>query len=161
MDNSQFQDEENFDMPAPLGHPPYNKKGDKFLGGRPREWTDELIEIEAEAFREWLGLKTSFWYEQFAIERGYPDSYLVLFSKRNESFRAVYEFAKSWQKSRLVMGGLLNKFNSNITKLVLFNTCGWSDKQETKLSGSAENPLEFIMKNIDGTSRGIVNEEQE
>jgi len=143
-------------MPAPKGHPPY--PGCE-RGGRPREWTDDLIEKEAEAFWDWLQLRTSFWFEQFAIERGYPDSYLITFSKRNKKFRSVYEFAKSWQKSRLVQGGLLNKFNSNITKLVLFNTCGWSDKQQ--ISGDATNPLAFLLSSVDGNSKDLVQDDSE
>jgi DNA-packaging protein gp3 len=145
-------------MAAPKGHPAYNKNNP---GGRPREWTDDLIEKEADMFREWLNQETNIWFEKFAIERGYPDSYLIEFSKRNEKFRAVYEYAKSWQKTKLVTGGLLNEFNSNITKLVLFNTCGWSDKQETKISGDAANPLKCLLDKADGISKEFVKDEPE
>lgn len=148
-------------MAAPKGHKPYNKTDKGFSGGRPREWTDDLIEKEAEAFWDWLHLPSSFWFESFAIEQGYPDYYLVEFSKRNERFRSVYEYAKSWQKSRLVMAGLLNKFNSNICKLVLFNTCGWSDRVESKISGDAVNPLAFILQNADGKTKELVDNECE
>lgn len=139
-------------MPAPKGHLPYNKFKE---GGRPREWTDERIEFEAEEFWNWLQLPTSFWFEQFSSLRGYPHSYITEFAKRNERFRDVYEYAQSWQKSRLVMGGLLSKLNSSIVKLVLSNTIGWSDKQQ--IDGDAVNPLAFILKNIDGTSKELVN----
>jgi len=139
-------------MPAPKGHPPYNTWVKNL--GRPREWTDERIEKEADAFWEWLQLPTSFWFSQFATERGYPDKYIVDFAKRNENFRSVYEYAQTWQKNRLVMGGLLNKFNSNMTKLVLFNTCGWKDKQE--LSGDSENPLSCILEKVNGSSKELI-----
>lgn len=143
-------------MAPPKGHKPY--PGCE-TGGRPREWVDERIEAEAEAFWDWLHLPTSFWFEQFAVERGYPHSYITEFAKKNDKFRDVYEYAQSWQKSRLVMGGLLNKLNSNITKLVLFNTCGWSDRQH--IEGDAVNPLAFILQNIDGKTKELVRDECE
>ena len=62
---------------------------------------------------------------------------------------------QSWQKSRLVMGGLLSKLNASIVKLVLSNTVGWSDRQ--RVEGDVVNPLAFILKDIDGTSKELVN----
>jgi len=142
-------------MAPPKGHKPY--PGCE-TGGRPREWTDERIEVEAEAFWDWLHLSNSFWFEQFAIERGYPDKYIVEFAKKNDKFRSVYEYAQSWQKSRLIMGGLASKLNSSIVKLVLGNTIGWSDRQQ--VSGDGVNPLAFILQNIDGGSKELVNEQE-
>lgn len=142
-------------MPAPKGHPPY--PGGE-TGGRPKKYTPEFIEKEADAFIEWMGREDSIWYEDFALQRGYSPSLFSEWAKENERFSAVYEKAKSWQKSLLVKGGLLNKFNSNIVKLVLFNTVGWSEKQETKLSGDAANPLAFVLGAIDGTTKELKND---
>jgi hypothetical protein len=61
----------------------------------------------------------------------------------------------------LIRGGLLNKFNPSITKLVLANTAGWTDKQESKVSGDAVNPLAFILQSVDGTTKELVNDEHE
>jgi len=141
-------------MPAPKGHKPY--KGCE-KGGRPREWTDDRIEKEAEEFLKWLQLPSSCWFEQFAIDRGYPDYYLVEFSKRNKKFQSVYEYAKSWQKAKLVQGGLRSEYNSNICKLVLFNTVGWTDKQQ--IAGDPSQPLEFLIKGIDGSSKDLVDDD--
>lgn len=127
-------------------------------GGRPVEWTDELIEEMADKFKEWMSRKNSLWYEDFALEMGLDPDLLSVWAKQNEKFAGVYKKSKFWQKSLLIRGGLLNKFNANITKLVLFNTCGWSDKQETKVSGDAANPLAFLINKMDGASKDLVDE---
>src|SRR5271157_6085010 len=123
-------------MPAPKGHAPYNKNGE---GGRPKRFTDEFIEKEALAFLEWMKKPDSIWYEGFALERGYSPVLLSEWAKDNKRFNEVYKISQSWQKNKLIRGGLLNKFNSSITKLVLANTIGWTDKQQ--VSGDSANPL--------------------
>jgi len=132
-------------MSPPKGHPPYNKNGE---GGRPLEWTIERIEKEAEAFEEWLKLPNSVYFRQFAISRGWPHRYLQVFSERSSRFRAVYEFAQDWQECRLVNGALFKKLDSSFTKLVLSNTVGWSDKQDTNLTGDVPSLLKEIADNF-------------
>lgn len=141
-------------MPAPKGHEPYNKNGE---GGVSKKYTPEYIEKEATAFLEWMSRPDSIWYESFAIERGYHPNRLSEWAKVNERFACVYELSQAWQKSRLITGGLLNKYNANITKLVLSNTIGWTDKQQ--VSGDASNPLACILENIDGSTKDLVNNE--
>jgi len=144
-------------MPAPKGHSPY--PGCE-TGGRPKKYTKDFIELEADAFEEWMKLKSSLWYEDFARERGYDPDQLSLWAKENEKFSGVYKRSQFWQKSLLIRGGLLNKFNSSITKLVLANTCGWTDKTESKLSGDAINPLAFVLQEIDGETKNFVSEDE-
>jgi hypothetical protein len=143
-------------MPAPKGHPAYNKKGE---GGRPREWTDELIEEMADRFETFMGRPDSIWYEDFCLEQGINPVLLGKWAKVNERFGEVYEKSKSWQKSKLVKGGLLNNYNASFTKFVMANTCGWSERQETKLSGDILNPLQFIFDKVDGGSKELIDEE--
>lgn len=147
-------------MPAPKGHAPY--PGCE-TGGRPKKYTSEFIEAEADAFEKWMDDKSgkNLWYEDFASGRGYDPNLLSLWAKENEKFSGVYTRAQSWQKSLLIRGGLLNKFNASITKLVLANTVGWTDRVESKVSGDSTNPLAFILRNVDGTSKELVNGEQE
>ena len=142
-------------MPAPKGHPPYNINGE---GGRPKKFTKEFIEKEAEAFLEWMQRHESVWYESFAVERGYDPGYLSLWAKENKRFSQVYALSQGWQKAKLISGGLLNHYNSSITKLVLANTVGWTDKQQ--VSGDAVNPLAFVLNKIDGTSKELVDESE-
>lgn len=142
-------------MPAPQGHPPYNVNGE---GGRPKKYTTEFIEKEADAFEVWMEKPTSPWFEDFANQRKYDPNLLSIWAKENERFSGVYARAKALQKSLLVKGGLTSKFNPTFTKFVMANTCGWSEKQETKVSGDAGSPLAFILQNIDGTTKELIND---
>lgn len=143
-------------MAAPKGHPSY--PGSE-TGGRPVKYTPEFIDAEADAFFEWMKHKTSLWYEDFALERGYDPDLLSMWAKENERFSGVYKRAKAWQKSLLVRGGLMNRFNAGIVKLVLFNASGWTDKQETKVSGDATNPLACVLNLIDGKTKDLTHDD--
>jgi len=144
-------------MPAPKGHPPY--PGCE-KGGRPREWTHDLIEEMADRFEAFMSRPDSIWYEDFCLEQGIDPDLLTKWSKINEKFNGVYVRSKVWQKSKLVKGGLLNDYNSSFTKFVMANTCGWSDKQETKVSGDVLSPMQFIFERADGGSKELIDEEE-
>jgi hypothetical protein len=138
-------------MGAPKGHPPY---AGCEKGGRPRKYDDDFIINEANQFLIWMGKPESVWYECFAIERGYNPHLLSEWAKHNKKFATVYEYAQGWQKAKLINGGLTGKYNSNVLKLVLANTIGWTDKQQ--ISGNAANPLAFLLEQANGKSKDIV-----
>jgi|GEM_PF-781703 len=142
-------------MGAPKGHAPY---AGCEKGGRPKKYTEEVIEHEAHQFRNWMDKPDSVWYECFAVERGYHPSLLSEWAKSNKKFGVVYDYAQGWQKAKLINGGLIGKYNSNILKLVLANTIGWTDKQQ--ISGNAANPLAFLLEQADGKSKDIVNHDK-
>jgi hypothetical protein len=143
-------------MPAPKGHKPY-PGGER--GGRPKKWTAELIEKEADAFEEWMQRPDSIWYEAFCLERGFHPDYLSEWAKINERFCRVYKKSQVWQKNKLVNGGLLNKYNAGFTKFVMSNTCGWFEK--TQVSGDSTNPLAFVLDRVDGRTKELVDNEDE
>lgn len=128
----------------PIGHPPYNVNGE---GGRPKEYTPEFIEAEAEALEEWMQDPSNIYFKKFAFERGYSYKRLSEFAAVNRRFKDTLERAREWQEIKLVEGGLLDEFNANLTKFVLINNHGWAEKTETKLSGDAEHPLAFFLPN--------------
>lgn len=138
-------------MPAPKGHKPY--PGCE-TGGRPKRFTTEFIEQEAEAFESWMRLPDSIWYKDFALDRGYLPDQLSEWAKINDKFNRVYRKSQEWQLSKLIKGGLLNQFNAGFCKFVMGNTCGWSEKQT--ISGDAANPLSGILSKIDGTSKDLL-----
>ena len=140
-------------MPAPKNHNPY--PGCE-KGGRPIKYTKDFIEAEADAFEDWMQKEDSLWYRDFALERGYLPDRLTEWAKINEKFSRVYRKSQEWQQSKLVKGGLLNKFNAGFTKFVMGNTCGWSDKQQ--ISGDAANPLAFLLQGIDGSSKDLIHD---
>ena len=145
-------------MPAPKKHSPYNKSGE---GGRPVMYTKEFIENEADAFLEWMNKPRSIYFKRFAIDRGYHPQRLSEFAEQNERFSEVYTQAKAWQETKLVEGGLMNEFNAGFTKFVMGNVCGWVDKQETKVSGDASNPLAVLFSKIDGSTKELVRDVDE
>jgi len=143
-------------MPAPKGHKAY--EGCE-RGGRPSRYSTEDIERYADEFNEWLKDPSHVWFKDFCLDNDIDPDLMSEWAENNEKFKRTYKFAKHRQESRLVNGGLVNGYNSSIVKLVLSNAHGWSDKQETKLSGDAVNPLSFILQNIDGTTKELVNDE--
>jgi hypothetical protein len=142
-------------MPAPQGHEPY--PGCE-TGGRPLKYSKEYIEAEADAFEEWMKRPESIYFKRFAFQRGYHPNRLAEFAEENEKFSGVYSKAKSWQEMRLVEGGLIHEFNAGFAKFVMANVCGWTDKIENKISGDSANPLAFILQNVDGTTKELIDE---
>ena len=143
-------------MPAPKGHEPYPGCEN---GGAPKKYTSEFIEKEAEAFETWMKDSNNLYFKRFAIQRGYHPQRLSEFAQQNEKFSEAFDRAKAWQEAKLVEGGLMGVFNCGFTKFVMSNICGWSDKQETKVSGDAVNPLAFLLQQADGLSKDLVKDE--
>lgn len=145
-------------MPAPKGHEAY--PGCE-TGGRPRRYSIEDIERYADELKQWLKDPNHIWFKDFCLDRDIDPDFMAEWAEENNKFNGVYKLAKHRQESRLVNGGLMNVYNGNIVKLVLANAHNWkTDRQETKLSGDASNPLAFILQNVDGTSKELVDEEK-
>jgi hypothetical protein len=145
-------------MPAPKNHLPY--EGCE-KGGRPCRYSIEDIEKFADEFKNWLNNPTHVWFKDFCLDKDIDPDLMAEWAKENEKFNGVYKLAKHRQESRLINGGLLNMYNSSIVKLVLSNAHGWTDKQETKVSGNTANPLALILQNINGKTKELVHDEQE
>lgn len=144
--------------PAPLNHPPY--PGCE-TGGRPKRYTDEFIEAEADKLDEWMKeKKENIFIEDFCAERGYSFSRVNEWEKSNEKFGEIYEMFKMRQKVALFKGGLLKKFSYPMAALILGHAHGVYAKTEQTVSGSAINPLDCILQMIDGTSKCLVQENE-
>lgn len=144
-------------MPAPLGHEPY--PGCE-TGGRTTKYTPEFLENEAKAFEEWMKIPGSIYFKRFALDRGYSPQRLPEFAQQSEKFSEVYKKAKEWQEIRLAEGGLTSEFNGGFCKFVMANICGWAERQETKVSGDALNPLAFLMKESNQSTKELVNDSE-
>lgn len=144
--------------PAPKLHEAYNTQGE---GGRPQKYTQEFIEREAEALEKWMLNPDSIYFKRFAFDRGYSQQRLSEFADVSERFSETLARAREWQEIRLAEGGLKNEFNSGFCKFVMGNACGWTDRTETKLSGDAVNPLAFILQNVDGITKELVNDDKQ
>ena len=143
-------------MAAPKGHEPY--PGCE-TGGRPKTYTQEFIDAEADALEKWMQQPDSIYFKRFAFSRGYSQQRLSEFAEISIKFAETWDRVREWQEIRLAEGGLTSEFNASFCKFVMGNACGWADRTETKLSGDAVNPLAFVLKEIDGTTKELVNDE--
>lgn len=142
-------------MPAPLGHPPY--PGCE-TGGRPRKYSTDDIERFAKDLILWAKNESNFWLKDFCLEREIDPDFMAEWAKENEKFSGAYKLAKAYQESRIFKGAMLETYNTAMSKFALVNNHGWADKQETRLSGDAANPLSFLLQSADGLSKDLVND---
>lgn len=142
-------------MPAPKGHPNYDTEG---KAGRPRKYSTEDVEQFADELLAWIKTESNFWLKDFCLERSIDPDYMHEWAKENERFNGAYKLAKAYQESRIFKGAMFEAFNSTMSKFALVNNHGWADKQETRISGDAANPLAFLMQKVDGESKDLVNE---
>lgn len=144
-------------MPAPKGHPPY--PGCE-TGGRPKIYNDEFIEKEADLLEEWTtSYKDSInmFIEDFAFERGYSYRRIAEWKDQNEKFAHAYERFFQKQKTLLIKGSLSGKLKHNMCALILGNSHGIYAKTEQKITGSSEEPLEFLLNDMN-PSKELVND---
>lgn len=72
--------------------------------GRPEKYTQEWIEEEAKAFREWAVQPRNLWLKGFAYERGYHPRNLSEFADKNLKFSEALDFAKDQQEHKFING---------------------------------------------------------
>ncbi|WP_068469954.1 terminase small subunit [Candidatus Protochlamydia phocaeensis] len=145
-------------MPAPKNHPPY--PGCE-TGGRPRRYSKEDIERFADELIIWMKKESNFWLKDFCLERDIDPDFMAEWAKENKKFNGAYKLAKGIQESRIFKGAMMETFNTGMSKFALMNCHGWADKQESKISGDASNPLAFVLNSIDGQSKDLVDGEAE
>ncbi len=114
--------------------------------GRPREWTEGLIEQERKALEKWIANPKNYYFSSFLIERDLDQAQIDRFCKYSDKFRQTHSKAKAVQEARIVQGSMEKKFDGSFAKFVLANKAGWREKQE--ISGDAANPLAIIMDRI-------------
>ena len=140
-------------MGAPKGHIPY--KGCE-TGGRPRDYTEAELDQLADDYLAWMEDPEKVWMKDFCLERGIEPHRMQIWAERSEKFRSSVLKAKHLQESRLVIGGLKNKFNAQIVKFCLANCHAWRERSETLISGSTPNPLSFVLQTVEGSSKDLV-----
>ncbi len=120
-------------MPAPKGHPPY---AGCETGGRPREWTDERIEKEADALNEWLKVEENFYFLEFCYLRDLNAEMPSRFAKKNEKFLQAYKKARIKQELVVGKNALAKSFDSGFSKFFL--SCNYKWKEDNDSSGLNE-----------------------
>ncbi len=145
-------------MPAPKGHPPY--PGCE-TGGRPKIYTKEFIDTEAEALNKWIQNNSNIFIGDFCWERGYHESRIDEFVRDNEKFSLALNMFKMRQKTALFKASLSKKTQFNGCALILGHYHGIYAKTEQKLSGDSVNPLECIINVNDGKTKDLIQEKDD
>lgn len=119
---------------------------EKKKNGRPKKYTDELIEQYADDLIDWFSQPANFWLKDFAIAKGFSwDSFKEVGTK-NEKFILALKKARDMQESKLVKMGFSKKFNPAMAIFALKNVAGWRDKTETDLSKETIQAVEVIIR---------------
>ena len=122
--------------------------------GRPIEWTDDRIAQEAIALDAWMKDENNYYFVDFALERGYTSNTLHELAQKSASFSKTFLRAREAQERKIVKESLERRYDGNFAKFVLANKHGY--KEKTEISGDAANPLSFILGNIDGKTKDII-----
>lgn len=146
---------------GPPGHAPYPgcEKGGE-TGGRPRTHTDEFIDKQADALKEWMRVEENIWLNDFCLEQGLNPDLMSEWASRHARFAGAFLIAKRFQESKINKGALRNTYNSTMAKMNLTNHHGWSDKTETKVSGDAEHPFACLFKVASQTKQDMVESDE-
>lgn len=128
--------------PAPKG----NKRALGNDGGRPRDWTPDLIEEKRIALEKWIENPKNYFFTSFLNQENLFKEQIERFCNYSPEFRSTYQRALGIQEQRLVELAITKKHDGNFTKFVLANKAGWKERQE--VSGDAANPMVVIMDRI-------------
>ncbi len=140
-------------MPAPKGHAPYNVNGE---GGRPLKYTEKYVNELADKLEEWIKEKENVFIERFCLKYDVPEEAISTDLINFERFSKVYKKFKTKQKVDLCEGSLKRRFAHPMCALILSNHHNMHLKTEQKVTGDALNPLSFIVSNIDGSTKDLV-----
>ena len=130
----------------------------KDLGGRPKEYTPDVVEDLAMHLEEWIEDKDNLFIQKFAYEMKFNHRKVSEFKESNTRFREACERLDAKQQYMIFEGGLKRKYAHPMCALILSNNHGIHLKTEQKLTGSATDPLAFCIENIDGNTKDLVND---
>lgn len=124
-------------MAAPKG----NQYAKGKATGRPKIWTDEAIEEEADAMLEWIKDPKNLYIGVFAAQRGYNRARLSEFARGNKVFARAYDEAKQWQENVMLTNGLTRLWDPGFTSKAMARVCSddWKnswDKEEKDVKSS-------------------------
>lgn len=145
-------------MPAPKGHAPY---AGCETGGRPKKYTQEFIDNEAKALNEWIQNNSNIFIEDFCWLRGYHEARITEFQKENEKFSEALSMFKMRQKVALFKASISKKSQFSGISLILGHCHGIYSKTEQKLSGDSVSPLAFVINNIDGKTKNLIEDDSD
>jgi L-rhamnose mutarotase len=115
--------------------------------GRPTKYNRNMLKRTIEYIENHDGPIPS--VAGLSLELNLSKSTIYLWAQEHEEFSYALERLKSKQEILLMQGGLTNKYNATIAKLIMATNHGYSDKQELTHQGNGGGPVEFIMVSPD------------
>jgi hypothetical protein len=140
-------------MPAPLGHPNYDTEG---LAGRPKKYTEEFINKQADDLLEWMKIEGNIYFEKFLLDQSISPQRMTEWASVNKRFSEAYRIALLYQEYKLKDGATKKNYSEGFTKFMLINNHGYAEKTEAKISGDADNPLGFLLYTAEGKTQDLV-----
>lgn len=92
--------------------------------GRPKIWTDEAIEEEANALLEFIAKDGGLYINTFCRQRRFNPDRLQEWARSNEVFASALSEAKVWQEEKFLQKGLNREWDSGFTRYAMARTCG-------------------------------------
>lgn len=102
--------------------------------GRPKKYTPEFIEAEAEALLVYAKEANLPFKQEFAIQRGYPSGCLSRWAKENDEFSQALKRMEDVQCLKIVKAGMAKKIDVAMAIFTLKNVAGWRDKRSDQHS---------------------------
>lgn len=139
-------------MAAPVGHAPYNTKGE---GGRPKKWDEIKLDEEADALLEWIDADPSnIFISKFCYQRRYNDQKVAEWARTHQRFGDAYNLLLTKQKIMLFEGGLTKRLYYPMCALLLSNYHSVNLKTEQVVT--AEVSTKTLLEEITDKSRDII-----
>jgi len=134
-------------MAAPKGNQ-YAKGHGK---GRPKIWTDDVIENEAEELLKFIANDEGLYINSFCRKRGIDPDRLSEWARSNEVFAGAFKEAKMWQEEKFIQKSLTREWDGGFARYAMARTCGdkWKasfDQPEDKVEQA---PSTIIINKIE------------
>lgn len=95
-----------------------------------RDYSDQYIKKLATYMLKYFRRKDALLIEQFCLAYGLTTQKLAELASKSTSFSEALQFVKMASKTRLILHGLRNKFNTAPMAMALKNEHGYRDKPE-------------------------------
>ncbi len=117
--------------------------------GRPRVWTDEVIEEKATSLLKFFENEDHLFLETWCAQERIPVEYVSVWAGQNELFSNALSLVATVQCSRLLEGGVSSKLNSKIVALVLQSRHGFNPRSDVTLRTAEPNEEDEVRHQVE------------
>lgn len=106
----------------------------KDKGGRPTEYTEEVLEALAKNLREWVDMHIEndelHLLGDWCIKNNFSKCNFKRYCSKNQAFKEAHAYAKSWQEHQVAKGALTKKYDPRFSQFFLACLHGWRIKDD-------------------------------